>query len=69
MNRAQKQVEAHNAQQREKVEAKRERVRESRIDLGGGKGDKRGKRVIRRVDNGQSFSILIQTEAGLVIDG
>ena len=50
-------MEAHNAQQREKVEAKRERIREARFDTGGGggKGDRRGKRVIRRVDNGQSY--------------
>jgi hypothetical protein len=53
VNRTQRQVEAHNAQQREKVEAKRERERVSKVDVGG-KGDRRGKRVIRRVDNGQS---------------
>lgn len=54
MNKTQKQVEAHNAQQREKVEAKRERERVSKVDVNG-KGDRRGKRVIRRVDNGMSY--------------
>jgi hypothetical protein len=54
VNKTQKQVEAHNAQQREKVEAKRERERSSKLDVSG-KGDRRGKRVIRRVDNGTSL--------------
>ena len=48
-NKTVKQVEAHNAQQREKVAAKKERG-VARGDLpGGGKG----KRVIRRKDNGE----------------
>jgi hypothetical protein len=53
VNKTQKQVEAHNAQQREKVDAKRERERSSKVEISS-KGDRRGKRVIRRVDNGQS---------------
>ena len=55
VNRTQKQVEAHNAQQREKVDAKRERERVSKVEVNG-KGDRRGKRVIRRVDNGTTHS-------------
>ena len=58
VNRTQKQVEAHNAQQREKVDAKRERERVSRVEVNG-KGDRRGKRVIRRVDIGATYSSCI----------
>ena len=47
-NRAAKQVEAHNAQQREKVAARRDRTSERNALP----GDRRGKRVIRRKDNG-----------------
>jgi hypothetical protein len=57
VNKTQKQVEAHNAQQREKVDAKRERERVHKVDVGG-KGDRRGKRVIRRVDNGELCLLL-----------
>lgn len=66
VNRTQKQVEAHNAQQREKVEAKRERVREVRYDTGS-KGDKRGKRVIRRSDNGDSIPFPLKAGLELVL--
>jgi len=59
VNRTQKQVEAHNAQQREKVDAKRERERVSKVEVNG-KGDRRGKRVIRRVDNGATYSSCIE---------
>jgi hypothetical protein len=67
VNKPQKQVEAHNAQQREKVDAKRERERVSKVDVNG-KGDRRGKRVIRRVDNGTSHLIVELMSSGIQLE-
>jgi hypothetical protein len=67
VNKTQKQVEAHNAQQREKVEAKRERERVSKVEVNG-KGDRRGKRVIRRVDNGTSYLLLELMSSGIQLE-